>query len=88
MNEADVLEVLRSGIWSALLIAAAPLAVAVVVGVVISLVQALTQIQEMTLTFVPKIIAILVTTVLALPFMYATLNTYADRLSGLIATVR
>lgn len=88
MNEADVLEVMRSGIWTALLIAAAPLAIAVVVGVVISLVQALTQIQEMTLTFVPKIIAILVTTVLALPFMYATLNTYADRLSGLIATVR
>jgi flagellar biosynthesis protein FliQ len=87
VNEADVLEVLRTGIWSTLLIAAAPLAVAVVVGVAISLVQALTQIQEMTLTFVPKIIAILITTVLALPFMYATLNTYAERLSSLIVSV-
>ncbi|MBP2297201.1 flagellar biosynthesis protein FliQ [Azospirillum rugosum] len=88
MNEADVLEVLRSGIWTMLLVAAPPLVVAVLVGVTISLVQALTQVQEMTLTFVPKIVAILVTTVLALPFMYGALTTYADRLSSLIVSVR
>ena len=88
MNEADVLEVMRSGIWTMLLVAAPPLIVAVLVGVTISLVQALTQVQEMTLTFVPKIVAILVTTVLALPFMYSTLTTYADRLSSLIVSVR
>ena len=88
MNEADVLEVMRSGIWTMLLVAAPPLIVAVLVGVTISLVQALTQVQEMTLTFVPKIVAILVTTVLALPFMYSTLTTYADRLSSLIVAVR
>ncbi|MDQ2105083.1 flagellar biosynthesis protein FliQ [Azospirillum isscasi] len=88
MNEADVLEVLRTGIWTMLLIAAPPLVIAVLVGVAISLVQALTQVQEMTLTFVPKIVAILVTTVLALPFMYGALTTYADRLSSLIVSVR
>ncbi|GLR80379.1 flagellar biosynthesis protein FliQ (plasmid) [Azospirillum oryzae] len=87
MNQADVLEVLRSGIWTTLLVAAPPLIVAVVVGVTISLVQALTQVQEMTLTFVPKIVAILVVTVLALPFMYGTLATYADRLSDLIVAI-
>ncbi|CAO3363150.1 flagellar biosynthesis protein FliQ [Azospirillum sp. A26] len=87
MNQADVLEVLRSGIWTTLLVAAPPLIVAVVVGVSISLVQALTQVQEMTLTFVPKIVAILVVTVLALPFMYGTLATYADRLSDLIVAI-
>lgn len=87
MNQADVLEVLRSGIWTTLLIAAPPLIVAVVVGVAISLVQALTQVQEMTLTFVPKIVAILVVTVLALPFMYGALATYADRLSDLIVAI-
>ncbi|PWC77505.1 flagellar biosynthesis protein FliQ [Azospirillum sp. TSH64] len=87
MNQADVLEVLRSGIWTTLLIAAPPLLVAVVVGVSISLVQALTQVQEMTLTFVPKIVAILVVTVLALPFMYGALTTYADRLSDLIVAI-
>ncbi|ANC92715.1 MULTISPECIES: flagellar biosynthesis protein FliQ [Azospirillum] len=87
MNQADVLEVLRSGIWTTLLVAAPPLIVAVVVGVTISLVQALTQVQEMTLTFVPKIVAILVVTVLALPFMYGALATYADRLSDLIVAI-
>lgn len=87
MNQADVLEVLRSGIWTTLLVAAPPLVVAVVVGVSISLVQALTQVQEMTLTFVPKIVAILVVTVLALPFMYGTLATYAERLSDLIVAI-
>ena len=87
MNQADVLEVLRSGIRTTLLVAAPPLIVAVVVGVSISLVQALTQVQEMTLTFVPKIVAILVVTVLALPFMYGTLATYADRLSDLIVAI-
>lgn len=87
MNEADVLEVLRGGIWTALTVAAPPLVVAVVVGVAIALVQALTQVQEMTLTFVPKIVAILLVTVLALPFMYQSLATYADRLADLIVAV-
>ncbi|PWC37796.1 flagellar biosynthesis protein FliQ [Azospirillum sp. TSO35-2] len=87
MNQADVLEVLRSGIWTTLLVAAPPLIVAVVVGVAISLVQALTQVQEMTLTFVPKIVAILTVTVLALPFMYGTLAGYAERLSDLIVAI-
>lgn len=87
MNEADVLEVLRSGIWTSLLIAMPALVVALAVGVAISLIQALTQVQEMTLTFVPKIVVIMVTTVLALPFMYATLATYSERLSDLIVSV-
>ncbi|MCG5240528.1 flagellar biosynthesis protein FliQ [Azospirillum doebereinerae] len=87
MNQADVLEVLRSGIWTTLIIAAPPLIVAVVVGVAISLVQALTQVQEMTLTFVPKIVAILLVTVLSLPFMYGALATYAERLTDLIVAI-
>ena len=60
MNETVAIDLLRDGIWTALLIAAPALVVAMVVGVGIALVQALTQIQEMTLTFVPKIVAILV----------------------------
>ncbi|HEV7370809.1 flagellar biosynthesis protein FliQ [Arenibaculum sp.] len=87
MNEADVLEVLRDGIWAVLLIALPALVVALAVGVCISLLQALTQVQEMTLTFVPKIVVILVTTVLALPFMYATLATYSERLADLIVAM-
>lgn len=60
MTEAALLDVLRQALWVALVISTPILAVALVVGLVIGLVQALTSIQEMTLTFVPKLGAILV----------------------------
>lgn len=56
------------------------------VGLVIALFQALTQIQEMTLTFVPKIIAIFLSLLLLLPFMLSTLGTFTEDLFGRIAT--
>lgn len=58
--------------------------VAVAVGVAISLIQALTQIQEMTLVFVPKIIAIFVALIVALPFMGDLLNGYMGRIASRI----
>jgi len=59
--------------------------VGLVVGVVISLFQALTQIQEMTLVFVPKILAIFVAMLLALPFMADHLHSHMTRLAARIA---
>jgi flagellar biosynthetic protein FliQ len=58
--------------------------VGLVVGVVISLFQALTQIQEMTLVFVPKILAIFIAMLIALPFMADKLQAEMLRLSALI----
>jgi flagellar biosynthetic protein FliQ len=55
--------------------------VALVIGVAISLLQALTQIQEMTLAFIPKIIAMFVTLLLALPFMGDVLQSYMARIA-------
>ena len=86
MDGAQVLDITRDGIWVMLLVAAPMLAVGLIVGVVISLVQALTQIQEQTLVFVPKIIAIFVTLIIALPFMGATMSGYMTRLVDLIVT--
>ena len=60
MTEAELLDILRAGLWTALIISTPILAVALVVGLAIGLVQALTSVQEMTLTFVPKLGAILV----------------------------
>lgn len=60
MNEADALDLMQYAIWTVLVAAGPAVAVAMVVGIAIALVQALTQIQEVTLTFVPKIVAILV----------------------------
>ena len=60
---------------------------AMVVGLAISLVQALTQIQETTLTFVPKVIAMLLVMILMLPFMVQTLKDYSDELFTRIVTI-
>jgi flagellar biosynthesis protein FliQ len=59
MTELAILDILRQGLWTALIISTPILAVALVVGLAIGLLQALTSVQEMTLTFVPKLGAIL-----------------------------
>ena len=60
LSEGELMDILRSGLWTALLLSLPILSVTLVVGVVIGLIQALTSVQEMTLTFVPKLGAILV----------------------------
>ncbi len=86
MNEAQILDVARDGIWTLLKVAGPLMLVGLVVGVVIALFQALTQIQEMTLVFVPKIIAMFLTLLVALPFMGAALAGYMNRIAAIIAS--
>lgn len=86
MSGAITLDIARDGIWTLILIAAPMMIVGLAVGVVIALFQALTQIQEMTLVFVPKIMAIFVTMLIALPFMGATMAAYMNRVVDLIIT--
>ena len=69
MTGPEVLDVARDTILTLVLVSSPLMLVGLLVGVVISLFQALTQIQETTLVFVPKIIAIFVTMLLAMPFM-------------------
>jgi flagellar biosynthesis protein FliQ len=69
MTGPEVLDVARDAITTLLIVSLPLMLVGLVVGVVISLLQALTQIQETTLVFVPKIIAIFVALLIALPFM-------------------
>lgn len=85
MTGAEVLDVARDGVWTLIFVSAPLMLVGLAVGVVIALFQALTQIQEMTLVFVPKILAIFVTLILALPFMGQLMGAYMDRLVILIA---
>jgi flagellar biosynthetic protein FliQ len=59
MNEADALELARQAIWTVIVVSGPPIGAAMLVGIGIALFQALTQIQEATLTFVPKIIVVL-----------------------------
>ncbi len=84
MDGSSAYDVLRLTIDTILLACAPVLVVALVVGLVISFIQALTQIQEMTLTFVPKIIAIFAILALTMPFMFNTLTRLSDRVFDLI----
>ena len=86
MSGAEVLDVAREGIWVLIMVSAPMMIVGLVVGVVIALFQALTQIQEMTLVFVPKILAIFVTMLVALPFMGDLMARYMNRIADMIVT--
>ena len=87
MNPVDVIEVTREGLVVMLKIGAPVMVIALLVGLAISLLQALTQIQEMTLAFVPKILTIFVSLLVLLPFMMSSLMgftlTLFDRIIGL-----
>ncbi|MBO0344963.1 flagellar biosynthesis protein FliQ [Roseibium limicola] len=84
MTGGEVLDLAREGVWTMILVAGPVMIVGLVVGVVIALFQALTQIQEMTLVFVPKILAIFFTLLLTLPFMGQLLAGFMDRIGELI----
>jgi flagellar biosynthetic protein FliQ len=86
MTPAETIDFAREAIWVLLEIAAPAMVTALVVGLAIGLLQALTQIQEMTLVFVPKIIAIFVVLLIALPFagqaMYGLMANIATRIAA------
>lgn len=84
MSGDAVLDLAREGIWVMIMIGAPMMVVGLLVGVVIALFQALTQIQEQTLIYVPKILAIFVTMLLALPFMADSLHGHMMRISSRI----
>jgi len=86
VNSAEVLDVARDGVWTMLQVSGPLMLVALVVGLAIALLQALTQIQEMTLVFVPKIVAIFVALIVFLPFMGAALAAYMDRVVAFIVS--
>jgi flagellar biosynthesis protein FliQ len=84
MTGAEVLDIASDGIWTLIIVSMPMMLVGLVVGVVIALFQALTQIQEMTLVFVPKILAIFVTMLITLPFLGATMSAYMNRVVDMI----
>jgi flagellar biosynthesis protein FliQ len=86
MTGAEVLDVARDGIFTFLKVASPLMLIALAVGVVISLIQALTQIQEQTLIYVPKILLVGLGMILFLPFMGDALTTYMMRIAARIAS--
>ena len=84
MTGPEVLDVAKDSIFTLVVVASPLMLVGLGVGVAISLFQALTQIQEMTLVFVPKILAIFVAMLLTLPFMADALQSHMARLAARI----
>lgn len=85
MDAASVLDIARDGIFTFIKVGAPLMLVALAIGFTISLVQALTQIQEQTLIYVPKILAVFGAMLVALPFMADSLASYMGRLAARIA---
>ena len=69
MNEAEVMDVIREGMIVLIKVSAPPLLAGMAIGLIISIFQTLTQIQEMTLTFVPKVLVVFISLLVFMPFM-------------------
>jgi flagellar biosynthesis protein FliQ len=86
MTGPEVLDIAREAIFTLIVVASPVMLVGLAVGIVISLFQAITQIQEMTLAFVPKILAIFVSLLVALPYMAEKLHAEMLRLAARIVS--
>ncbi len=86
MNETEIIEIARQSILLTMWISMPILLVGLFVGVAIALLQALTQVQEMTLVFVPKIMAIFFAIYLFMPAMTDTLTVFTQTLADLIVS--
>ncbi len=87
MNPTDIIELAREAIVLCIQISTPIMLVGLVVGVAIALVQALTQIQEMTLVFVPKIIAIFAAIFILFPAFVTLMTTYMQNLASRIVGI-
>ncbi len=88
MNEAQVLDIARDTVLTLVVVSAPVLLVGMAIGLAISLFQTLTQIQEMTLTFVPKLLVVFVSLILLLPFMFHEIKAFSEHLFDLIILPR
>ena len=87
MSGAEVLDVARDAIFVLLRVSGPLMLVALATGVTIALFQAITQIQEMTLTFVPKILALFASLLVFLPFMSSNMRDFMVRMADLISSI-
>ena len=82
-----IIGVARDSIFTTLMVSAPMLFLALIVGLSISILQSITQIQEMTLTFIPKIIAVALALIVFLPWMITTIVSFANQLFSIIPSL-
>jgi flagellar biosynthetic protein FliQ len=86
MTPESALDLFRQALLTALLLASPMLGVGLVIGLLISVFQAVTSIQEMTLTFIPKMVGVILAVLVALPWMLQLMIGYAGTLLGNLGT--
>jgi len=86
MNEADALDIAQRAITTVLIVSGPIVVAAMLVGIIVALLQALTQVQEMTLTFVPKIVAIFAALSLTASFIGAQIYAFSEQIYARIVT--
>jgi flagellar biosynthesis protein FliQ len=80
MNERDALDIVQQAVWTIIVASGPAVGAAMLVGIAIALLQALTQVQEMTLTFIPKIVVMLVVVAVSGSFMGAHIHAFTELL--------
>lgn len=88
MNTTEAVTLFQQALWTALLLAAPMLGFGLLAGLIVSVFQAATQIQEMSLSFIPKVLAVVLSLVLFLPWMLNRMVLYTTDLFSRIAAVR
>ncbi len=87
MTDAEVLDISREALYTLIMVVSPILLVAMIIGLLIGIFQTLTQIQEITLTFVPKIILVFITAIVVLPFMLGRMTGLATNIFDRITAI-
>lgn len=87
MEPEAIVDIVKEGVFVMLKLSLPLLLVALIVGSLVSLMQALTQIQEPTLTFVPKLVALMVTLLIMLPYIGSVMSGFFDKISSLMISL-
>lgn len=86
MNEAVVIGLAREALWTSMLVGGPILAISLIIGVVVSLIQAVTQVNEMTLSYVPKLVGVFVGMLIMGPWMMETMLGFSSTLFANMAS--
>ena len=87
MNQEFAIFIMRETLFTALMLAAPMLLAGLIVGVTISLLQSMTQVQEMTLTFIPKIVSVVTVMILLAPWMLSLITSFFHRIMEYVAQI-
>ncbi|TKJ42241.1 flagellar biosynthetic protein FliQ [candidate division LCP-89 bacterium B3_LCP] len=88
MTQQMAIAICKDAVWTALFVAAPMLGAGLIVGITISILQSVTQIQEMTLTFIPKILAVTTVLIFALPWIMNMLISFTNEVFALLSVIK